>query len=517
VTKRGALTLALVLVSVACNAAGVHFEVSLGCWMSVILWLAAQQVTPGFFTAWLFCACFSVGHFSFVADAAWAYWAFPKSVGVLVIALASPLLEPQWMLYAWARKSFPSARAGAVGFGLALYYACECFWPKLLGDTWAYGLYPDEVVRQSAALFGAHGLTLAMVLHGELFLSCVLPLSAGWGSSSSTYRDLRNRWPILLAFVALHLSLQFIGRFQLAEKQKTTSFHVLGVQGSLEPYAVLIERGGTGGLLENVVDRYEGLTSQALRDGPVDLVVWPETVYPTTLGALKSEAQRAFDDRIFALSKQLKAPLVLGTYELGQGTEYNTAALVFDGEVLERHRKVRLFPVSEAIPMGKTLQRLGLWNGPIGWGRGTGPAVWEIPGAHIWAQPFICYESLEPRFSNSPQAAMLINLTNDDWFQSEVQAKLHLWVSAFRSIEAHRPQIRVTNGGLTAAIDAYGSLTGIVPKGAWRAQRFELKLPVSGAVPFARFVSNWGGFSSLAVVLLGLSRAGLVWVKRWRL
>ena len=48
---------------------------------------------------------------------------------------------------------------------------------------------------------------------------------------------------------------------------------------------------------------------------------------------------------------------------------------------------------------------------------------------------------------------LIVALSNDSWFAETAGARLHLVVSAFRSIETRRPQLRVTNSGISAAID----------------------------------------------------------------
>ncbi|HSJ95782.1 MAG TPA: apolipoprotein N-acyltransferase, partial [Myxococcota bacterium] len=47
---------------------------------------------------------------------------------------------------------------------------------------------------------------------------------------------------------------------------------------------------------------------------------------------------------------------------------------------------------------------------------------------------------------------------NDSWFAAGQGPNLHLVVSAFRSLETRRPQLRVTSTGISAWIDATGAI-----------------------------------------------------------
>jgi apolipoprotein N-acyltransferase len=55
-------------------------------------------------------------------------------------------------------------------------------------------------------------------------------------------------------------------------------------------------------------------------------------------------------------------------------------------------------------------------------------------------------------------AELLVGLSNDSWFADGNGPRLHLVVAAFRSIETRRAQVRATNTGISATIDATGEL-----------------------------------------------------------
>ncbi len=162
-----------------------------------------------------------------------------------------------------------------------------------------------------------------------------------------------------------------------------------------------------------------------------ELIVWPETVYPTTFGTAKSEAQNDFDTRI----RTFPEPLVFGTYDSDGMHEYNAAVVLPSGQV---YRKQRLFPFTERA-----------------WGKGNETVVAD------GIAPQICYDVTDPRIARRAAqngARLLVTLSNDSWLHHGIGPQWHLVVAAFRSVETHLPQARATTDGVSALIDSHGTI-----------------------------------------------------------
>jgi apolipoprotein N-acyltransferase len=71
-----------------------------------------------------------------------------------------------------------------------------------------------------------------------------------------------------------------------------------------------------------ILDARFALSDEALSRGPLDLLLWPETVYPTTFGAPKSEAGADFDREIGAFVASRAVPLVFGAYDVEDAREF---------------------------------------------------------------------------------------------------------------------------------------------------------------------------------------------------
>src|SRR5262249_57586289 len=73
----------------------------------------------------------------------------------------------------------------------------------------------------------------------------------------------------------------------------------------------------------------------------------------------------------------------------------------------------------------------------------------------------IGYDALAPALARNAVrsgAELIVTLSNDGWFGSGPAPWLHLVGAAFRSVETRRPQVRATNTGISAVIDAQGGI-----------------------------------------------------------
>jgi apolipoprotein N-acyltransferase len=241
------------------------------------------------------------------------------------------------------------------------------------------------------------------------------------------------------------------------------------VQTDLSHYDRLAAARGTHAAVRTILDAHYALSREAVARGGLDLLVWSETVYPTTFGAPKSADGAAFDREIAAFVADQRVPLVFGSYDLEDGIEYNAAVFLEppSGGPLEYevYRKAWLFPFTERTPAlfdRPWLRRRLPWLGT--WKAGSGPAVVPLSladGRTLRIAPLICYDAVPPRLALDAVRAgaeLIVTLSNDSWFAVGLGPRLHLVVAAFRSIETRRPQVRATTTGVSALITASGEL-----------------------------------------------------------
>ena len=111
------------------------------------------------------------------------------------------------------------------------------------------------------------------------------------------------------------------------------------VQADVARYGELARDLGRFDAVAKILEAHFALSHEALAHGELDLLLWPETVYPTTFGAPKSEDGAAFDRAIGAFVTQSGVALLFGAYDAEGGREYNAAVLLEpDGPERVRYR-----------------------------------------------------------------------------------------------------------------------------------------------------------------------------------
>lgn len=488
--------------------------------MALVPWLAAldrlESLPGSLVSAWILSVAFAAAVFGWFAQAITAFTGMPLAGAWLVLLVAAPLLEPQLFAFVAARHvARRRAALGAAGValvGAGAWVGAEWAVPKLLGDTLGHGLYPAPRIRQAADLAGVGGLTFALLLANEAALGSLRGAARGG-------RALRGGGPRLAALLpaaglcALVLGLEGYGALrlhQLREHGQAAPRITAGiVQGDIGRYRELKERLGTFETVQHVLATHFELTDRLTARGDVDLVVWPESVYPTTFGAPKSPSGRDFDAAIAGFAKELGVPLVFGTYDAEGAQEYNAAVFLAPdgrGRVTARtYRKASLFPLTERVPAildSTRVRRLLPWLG--GWKAGRGARVVEValaPGRTLRVAPLICYDAVTPRLARRAVrrgAELIVTLSNDSWFDAGgAGPRLHHVVSAFRTIETRRPQVRATNTGISGIVGPTGE---ILARGDLH-QRTTLAAAVPIAPGPASLVLRWGDW--LRPVALG--------------
>jgi len=228
------------------------------------------------------------------------------------------------------------------------------------------------------------------------------------------------------------------------------------------------------------------LTRQAFASGPPPgIVVWPESSLPAPYyyeGVQEVLRQGAHLGEFTH---------VLGIDDQDLDAYYNSIA-VFRGDPLAAalHRKVHLVPFGEYLPARGLFGRFDFIReqlpGDFKAGDSTDPVPLplmaplrpapESPGAStstadpnppVSVIPLVCFEDtlgrVARRFArNEPQ--IIINVTNDAWFQDSAGADQHLANARFRAIELRRPMLRAANTGVTAVIDPLGRVTARLPR-----------------------------------------------------
>ena len=236
--------------------------------------------------------------------------------------------------------------------------------------------------------------------------------------------------------------------------------------------------------------------------GELDLLVWPETMFPG-LG-LEAEAQAALEadgglgdfaefnrlmrEITFEIEERTGVPMLIGAtgyerpfirdlpnngFSLTGDREFNSAFVLEGGSLTGRYDKVHLTPFGEVMPyiskwpwLERQLLAFGAQGMAFELSEGDGVEVLELASGLKLGTP-ICFEIANPAITRTMArqgAQVIVTLTNDGWFGSfDSTRRQHLDLARWRAIEVGLPVVRAANTGISCVIDARGRIEEAAP------------------------------------------------------
>lgn len=418
----------------------------------------------------------------FAVHLAWLFTSFIRlfgPAGGAVTLLVVPLLALSWGLAAFlARTRSPLRTLIVLPFAWLLSEYARTLGP--LAFPWGalgYAFLPTPLV-QVADLGGVSLVSLLVTL-----------AAAGLAAAAQGHRVLPSCVLALLGLVATY----GFTRPEPAPPDRTA----LLVQGAVPPLQKAAERD------PSEWERYLTLTRRGLRNGAVDLIVWPESAspFPPT------------QPHVGAALGALGVPVVMGAPS-GEGSMYWNSAYAYDRGVTGRYDKVHPVPFGEFFPWRQTLafaydpmlRALGL---PGLLGVTPGATYASLPLRRDQVGAYISYESVFPQAARQltlDGARVLTHLSNDAWFDGTSGKEQHFQMGRLRAIETRRYVLRASNNGISGAIDPRGQVQLRFPEGVRATFRAPFKSS-SVITPYVR----WGDWP---VVFAAFSWAVLAFV-RW--
>ena len=205
------------------------------------------------------------------------------------------------------------------------------------------------------------------------------------------------------------------------------------------------------------------LAARASMDNP-DLIIWPESSYPGYYWEKPELFEKLRED-----IKRLQIPSLVGLVTYEQGKYFNTALLFSDsGEVKDRYDKITLVPFGEYIPMRHVFPFLSHIVPIDDFTKGEKYTLFPIKtkqGKEFLFSTLICFEDAIPEVAREfakRGTNLLVNITNDDWFQDTKAPFLHLQSAVFRAVENRRPLVRSANTGVSAFVDSAGRVFSVL-------------------------------------------------------
>ena len=336
------------------------------------------------------------------------------------------------------------------------------------------------------------------------------------------------------AYIEGQKPIKPLGRFLLVQDMMPTMF---------EATQELVERGWA---------QYERTTRRAAQDalqsGPVDLLVWPESVFAGTApymiwdGGPSVPAQLNMDrekldvvyrnlslthlaklQRLTKIFDGRPPKFLMGTdvwnVHDGELERYNAALWVEPDQRVavagvgsgasesEFYAKNHLVMFGEYIPILSwipgAMQALGL--GELA--SGKEPKAWRLANGTRVA-PSVCFEDFVPhlmrshvqrliRSGKSPD--VLINISNDGWFRGSSILDHHFNSAILTAIENRMPVLVTSNTGITAWVDGDGRVVKRLPK-------MEAGWIVAEPIPDGRvgWWAWWGDVPARGIAAIGL-------------
>lgn len=195
-----------------------------------------------------------------------------------------------------------------------------------------------------------------------------------------------------------------------------------------------------------------------------DLVVWPEVAIPAV-----DTTVSPYLERLQADLRPAGQSLALGILEAdAAGQQVYNSVLLLDGASEQSYRKRHLVPFGEYFPVPDVVRSwmrlMSLPNTDMLAGEDRQPLLVTAGGLPLAAA--ICYEDAygAEQLYALPDAALLINVSNDAWFGDSIAPHQHLQVARMRALEAERPMVRATNDGISAFVDYKGRIERLAPQ-----------------------------------------------------
>ena len=352
----------------------------------------------------------------------------------------------------------------------------------------------STAVAQSAALFGAYGLSLVTVQ--------VAAAPATLAASAGARPWSRLRPTVLAALVLATLHIGGWMRIADVEDSLVPGIRLRIVQGNIEQ--ALKWRPEQA---EASFQRYLRL-SASLSDLPVTHVIWPETAAPILLTG--DPVRRAAIGAVVPPGGLALIGVIRAEFEGGrvQRAWNSLQALDPAGSIVGTYDKFHLVPFGEYMPFRAYLAGFEFIPGSLDFSTGPGVVTLDLPGLPA-VGPLICYEVIFPGEVVNPdrRPMWLLNLTNDAWFGHSSGPYQHLASARMRAIEEGLPLVRAANTGISAVIDPYGRVVASLGLGREGIIDSALPRPLASLTMFASY-GNWITGVLIAAMALVAAWAG---------
>jgi apolipoprotein N-acyltransferase len=450
----------------------------------------------------------------------------------VLIVLGWLLLAGYCALYMGAFAMTLAWAVGAVGVGklwrtLLLTFGIVVFWVGFeYGRSVLFGGYPWNLLGvsqykvtafiQIAVWVGVPGVSAMVALLNAGIVFTILRYLPG-------YREAQYR-PHFELFVGL-MVVAFCFRFGFMTIRNYPSQPGRLVVTAVQPAIPQITK-WTDEHVDRIHSTLRNMTEAAVGgEQKPDMVVWPETATPLCV-TQEGDSQ----DLVRDLSRH-GVPLLVGSMDVevtNNTMRCFNSSFLFDekGQLVARYDKQHLVPFGEYIPLSGFIPWLARLA-PMGWNcsAGTEATIFKVGTPPTLFACLICFEDVMADLSRAAVrrgARLLINQTNDAWFDGSAGPEQHLSHCVFRCVENRVPALRVANSGVTCLIEPTGTVVeptensfGLIPTPALREWTLSVPAADMPLTPYAKYGDRYFAIPCAAVTALCFA-AALMAIRRER-
>ncbi len=231
-----------------------------------------------------------------------------------------------------------------------------------------------------------------------------------------------------------------------------------------------------------------------------DIVIWPETAIP----AFYFQVKDFFIKPLAEKAKNNNTDLIVSMPMLGNTKYENYNAVMTLGKEQGVYKKNHLLPFGEYMPLqplsGYILSLLEIRLGNFLSG---GPDQKLLKAGGYAFNTSICYEDAfgAEAIRGQPEAAFLVNVTNDAWFGNSIEPHQHMQIARMRALETGRYLLRATNTGLTGVVDPKGKIIKQAPLFETTSITADI-YPMGNMTPYASIGDKVIIYSLLVITLI---------------
>lgn len=453
---------------------------------------------------------FTVAHWSWLAGRQW-FAGSPVAAAAFTAALplaASGIALHYALLFVLvSRLAGLGALAGVVG-SAALWSATEIARTSIgVGNPWAAFAAALAGADAWLSTFRAVTPVAGMLAFGgtaaPAFLAAGVGASIGLAWAERSRVVARGQALGAGAMVALALLALSQASAELAPARPADLVPKAPLRVALVQPGVGRSRPWEGAGAAESFDRHVAATRSFDTKG-ADLVVWPENSLPFLMDA---NVERR--DTLRALARERGAALLVGGSRSVSGDDGRTrvfnSAFLFPadgGEPLVYDKRV-LLPFVEQVPRWVSPFLSSPWQGA--YAAGSGPGLFDVKGWRL--APLLCLEAIYPGESAvrvAEGADLLVNLSNDSWFDEGAGPEQDFSLAALRSAETRRPMVRVATTGVSGLVGADGLVAWRLPVRTGAVATIDVPPPALDSL-FVR-----GGGAGFALFVLAIATAAVV-------